>query len=129
MNRRQKIILTIVFGGLVLLFLINILVLPNKSYFPKKNLPDVQILKVNSTSADAAGDVYTHCIVKNNTNNLLSVISLKSIFYEKGEIVATGAGTGENIPANSTKVVDCITMSVPTADSFYVQIDNVFWNR
>ena len=87
------------------------------------SVADVEILSSNET-VDAVGMRIVHVEVRNNSDKLLTAVNLKVIYADENQkIVGTGVGTGLNIAAHTTKVVDCMSMSVIGAKSYKVQID------
>jgi hypothetical protein len=84
---------------------------------------NIEILNSNETLS--AGGLRTiHVEVRNNSDNLCTALALKSIYYdETKKMVGTGNGTAVNIPAHSTKVIDCIALNVENVKTYTLQVD------
>lgn len=67
-----------------------------------------------------------HVQIKNNSNDLVQLVNLKSVYYDKdGKIVGTGLGNGVNIAGGATKVIDVLAVDIDNAAKFEIEVDNV----
>lgn len=71
-----------------------------------------------------------HCRVRNNTDKLISYVSLNATFYDKsGKIVGTGMGNDLNLAAGKEKTIDVVALSIENADHYDVEIDDVMYKK
>jgi hypothetical protein len=62
--------------------------------------------------------------VKNTSSNLIQAVNLKGIWYDKNNtVVGTGVGTGLNIPAGQTKIVEIMAMEINDDVRYEIQVD------
>jgi hypothetical protein len=84
---------------------------------------DVEIVSSNET-VDEIGVRTVHVEIRNNSDKLLSSCCLKSIYFDESQkVVGAGNGTGLNIAAHATKIIDCMTMSVENVKTYKVQVE------
>lgn len=84
---------------------------------------NVEIVGSNET-LDESGLRTVHVEVRNNSDKLLSTVVLKTVYYDENQkVVGTGNGSASNIPAHTSKIVDCLAMDIQNLKTYKVQVE------
>lgn len=91
-------------------------------------VPAVEILQHTSEYESYTNSYTIHCRVKNNTDKLVTYMSINATFYDKnGTIVGTGMGNTANLAAGAEKTIDVLGLDINNADKYEVQVDNIMY--
>ncbi|HXS36380.1 MAG TPA: FxLYD domain-containing protein [Flavipsychrobacter sp.] len=86
----------------------------------------IQVVKTDSKYNDVLDGYTVYATVQNTSAKLLEYGSLQATFYDKNNnVVGTGTGIINNLPANEARVIEIMATNVPNAARFDVQVDNV----
>ncbi len=84
----------------------------------------IKILK-STDKGDALGNIHVYVTVENTSNRLCKICQLKVLFADtKDNVVGSGIGTGMNIPAGKTKIIECLAIDIgEEAERYGTQVE------